>query len=248
MTSLVTREGAVEELFHEYACNMAECLNRLGAEVEVSGRNDICMKGGGKICGNAFYHMAKRNIVHGTMLYDTNAHMMRGALTPERAKLMSKGVKSVESRIALLKDALPKESGVKELRQSIREHLCKGSILLTEEDVKRIREIESGYYAPAFLWGKTRKAEPSHHCQARIEGCGTLAIGFDIKEDKVVAVALSGDYFELGDAHAVFNNAFSGCPFTKEDLTRYATEHTPNRAIRGLGTAELCSLLEKLFE
>ena len=107
MTSLVTREGAVEELFHEYACNMAECLSRLGAEVEVSGRNDICMKGGGKICGNAFYHMAKRNIVHGTMLYDTDARMMRGALTPERAKLMSKGVKSVESRIALLKDALP---------------------------------------------------------------------------------------------------------------------------------------------
>jgi lipoic acid synthetase/lipoate-protein ligase A len=173
---------------------------------------------------------------------------MRGALTPERAKLMSKGVKSVESRIALLKDALPKGTGVKELRQSIRKHLCKGSISLTEEDVKRIREIESGYYVPSFLWGKTRKAEPSHHCWARIEGCGTLAIGFDTKEDKVMAVALSGDYFELGDAHAVFNNAFAGCPFTKEALAKHAAEHIPNRAIRGLGTAELCSLLDKLFE
>jgi hypothetical protein len=154
----------------------------------------------------------------------------------------------VESRIALLKDALPKGTGAKELRQSIRRHLCKGCISLTEEDVKRIREIESGYYASSFLWGKTRKVETSHHCQARIEGCGTLEIGFDTKEDKVVAVALSGDYFELGDANAVFNNAFSGCPFTKDALTKYATEHTPNRAIRGLGTAELCSLLDKLFE
>jgi hypothetical protein len=134
------------------------------------------------------------------------------------------------------------------LRQSIREHLCKGSISLTEEDVKRIREIESGYYAPSFLWGKTKKAEPSHHCQARIEGCGTLAIGFETKGGKVMSVSLSGDYFELGDANAVFNNAFSGCPFTKDALTKYATEHTPNRAIRGLWTAELCSLLEKLFE
>ena len=248
MTSLVTREGAVEELFHEYASNMADCLNTLGAEVEVSGRNDICMKGGGKICGNAFYHMAKRNIVHGTMLYDTNAHMMRGALTPERAKLMSKGVKSVESRIALLKDTLPHGIGTTELRQCIRKHLCKGSFSLTEEDVKRIRKIEGGYYAPSFLWSKARKAEPSHHCWARIEGCGTLTIGFETKEDKVVAVALSGDYFELGDASAVFNNAFAGCTFTKEALAKHATEHTPNRAIRGLGTAELCSLLDKLFE
>ena len=247
MTSLVTREGAVEDLFHEYAQNVAECLNGLGAEVEVSGRNDICMKGGGKICGNAFYHMAKRNIVHGTMLYDTEARMMRGALTPGRAKLLSKGVKSVESRIALLKDALPHGIGTTELRQSIREHLCNATISLTEEDVKRIREIESGYYAPSFLWGKTRRTEPSHHCQARIEGCGTLAIEFETKEGKVVSVSLKGDYFELGDAHAMFNNVFAGCPFTKEALTRHTAEHTPNRAIRGLQTERLVQLIETIF-
>lgn len=64
----------------------------------------------------------------------------------------------------------------------------------------------------------------------------------------MVAVALSGDYFELDDASAVFNNAFSGCPFTKEALAKHAAEHTPNRAIRGLSTDALCSLMEKLFE
>ena len=64
----------------------------------------------------------------------------------------------------------------------------------------------------------------------------------------MVAVALSGDYFELGDAHAIFNNAFADCPFTKEALAKHATEHTPNRAIRGLSTDALCSLMEKLFE
>ena len=63
-----------------------------------------------------------------------------------------------------------------------------------------------------------------------------------------MSVSLSGDYFELGDANAVFNNAFSGCTFTKEALAKYATEHTPNRAIRGLSTDALCSLMEKLFE
>lgn len=247
MTSLVTREGAVEELFGEYAKNMAGCLKGLGAEVEVSGRNDICMKGGGKICGNAFYHMARRNIVHGTMLYDTDARRMQGALTPERAKLLSKGVKSVESRIALLKDALPESTGVRELRQSISEHLCKGSISLTEEDISRIREIESGYYAPTFLWGKARKVEVPHRCQARIEGCGTIAMEFEVRDGMVVSVALSGDYFELGDAHALFSNAFVGCTFTKENLTKHAREHSPNRAVRGLETAELCSLIGTMF-
>ena len=248
MTSLVTREGAVEELFHEYACNMAECLNRLGAEVEVSGRNDICMKGGGKICGNAFYHMAKRNIVHGTMLYDTNAHMMRGALTPERAKLMSKGVKSVESRIALLKDALPKGTGVMELRQSIRRHLCKGSISLTKEDVKRIREIESGYYEPSFLMGRQSLKDASVMCRARIEGCGDVALAFEIENGMVSAVRLEGDYFEMGDAESAFAEAFASCPWTENKLLERIAEHQPYKTIRGMQEHHLVTMLNEYLK
>lgn len=133
------------------------------------------------------------------------------------------------------------------MRQSISEHLCKGSMSLTEEDISRIREIESGYYAPTFLWGKARKAEVPHRCQARIEGCGTIAMEFEVKDGMVVSVALSGDYFELGDAHALFSNAFVGCTFTKENLTKHAREHSPNRAVRGLETAELCSLIGTMF-
>ena len=72
MWSLITGEGAVEPLFVEYAEKVARALNKLGADVELSGRNDIVLRDGGKICGNAFYHLPNRNIVHGTMLYDTN--------------------------------------------------------------------------------------------------------------------------------------------------------------------------------
>ena len=247
MTSLITGEGSVEQLFKEYAQGMALCLNALGAKVEVSGRNDIVLAGGGKICGNAFYHLANRNIVHGTMLYDTDTRLMSGALTPERAKLLSKGVKSVQSRVSLLKDTLT-GIGIEELRHHIRTYLTDNTLVLNETDIRAIREIEATYYDEQFLRGKSTCHTSAHMCQARIEGCGTLAIAFDTKGGKVMSVALSGDYFELGDAHAVFNNAFAGCPFTKEALTKYASEHTPNRAIRGLSTDALCSLMDKLFE
>lgn len=247
MTSLITGEGSVELLFKEYAQGMASCLNALGARVEVSGRNDIVLTGGGKICGNAFYHLANRNIVHGTMLYDTNTRLMSGALTPERAKLLSKGVKSVQSRVSLLKDTLS-DIDIEELRRHIRTYLTNDTIVLDENDIRAIREIEATYYDEQFLRGKSSCRTSAPMCQARIEGCGTLTLRFETEGGTIKHVMLSGDYFELGDASAVFNMALAGCPFTKDALTKYATEHTPNRAIRGLSTDALCSLMEKLFE
>lgn len=247
MTSLITGDGSVELLFKEYAQGMASCLNALGARVEVSGRNDIVLTGGGKICGNAFYHLANRNIVHGTMLYDTNIRLMSGALTPERAKLLSKGVKSVQSRVSLLKDTLS-DIDIEELRRHIRTYLTNDTIILDENDIRAIREIEATYYDEQFLRGKSSCHTSAPMCQARIEGCGTLTLGFETEGGTIKHVMLSGDYFELDDASAVFNTALAGCPFTKDALTKYATEHTPNRAIRGLSTDALCSLLEKLFE
>ena len=247
MTSLITGDGSVELLFKEYAQGMASCLNALGARVEVSGRNDIVLTGGGKICGNAFYHLSNRNIVHGTMLYDTNIRLMSGALTPERAKLLSKGVKSVQSRVSLLKDTLS-GIGIEELRRHIRTYLTNDTIVLDENDIRAIREIEATYYDEQFLRGKSSCRTSAPMCQARIEGCGTLTLRFETEGGTIKHVMLSGDYFELDDASAVFNTALAGCPFTKDALTKYASEHTPNRAIRGLSTDALCSLMEKLFE
>lgn len=250
MVSLITKGGPVESLFKEYAHQVSHCLRAIGAEVEVSGRNDITLAGGGKICGNAFYHLANRNIVHGTMLYDTDARLMKGALTPERAKLLSKGVKSVESRISLLKDTLPHIT-VGLLREEIKKHLTDGTIHLTEEDVTHIRKIEQGYYEPSFLRTSATDTYATAHthagCQRRINGCGSISLAFETEEQKVKSVRVRGDYFELDNAPRIFNDAFSGCPFNAEALCLAAEEKMPNKSIRGLELCELTSMLKEMF-
>ncbi len=245
MTSLITQGGAVEPLFAQYASAMAECLEALGAEVRVSGRNDIVLADGGKVCGNAFYHMAQRNIVHGTMLYDTDARLMHGALTPERAKLQSKGVKSVESRISLLKDVLP-QANVAELRQHIRQFLCVHTIALSDSDIQRIEELEAGYYAPSFLLGKG-KAETSYCHSTRIEGCGTVSLGFGVEGDRIKSVDVRGDYFDFADANAAFHQAFHGQPFDLDTLLYIIETKHPHESIRGLTQADLRCLVQHLI-
>lgn len=247
MTSLVTGGGAVEPIFAEYSVAVAECLSALGAGVEVSGRNDIRITGGGKICGNAFYHLSRRNIVHGTMLYDTDARLMRGALTPERAKLQSKGVKSVESRISLLKDTLP-QMGVQELLTHIRRYLTDRTILLSTEDIRHILDIEAGYYAPSYLYGKEAANQgETHSCGGRIEGCGTVALEFHTEDGAVADVAVRGDYFEFDNANATFNRAFFRCPFNEAAMLQAVDTHTPHDAIRGLPRSSLCHLIRGMF-
>ena len=103
MLSYITHDERVNFTFNRYINLVALVLCRLGIDAKATGRNDILIDGR-KVSGNAFYHLPGRSIVHGTLLYDTNMENMVGAITPSDRKLVSKGVKSVRQRIALLKD------------------------------------------------------------------------------------------------------------------------------------------------
>lgn len=240
MWSLITGAGAVEPLFAEYATSVSEALRQLGAHTEVSGRNDIVLAGGGKICGNAFYHLPGRNIVHGTMLYDTDPTLMQGALHPNVDKLQAKGVKSVRSRIGLLKSCL--DCGVSELRRRLQDLLCDREIALTDDDVRAIEEIERGYYEPAYLYGLSASGEVVRG--GRIEGCGTLNLHIDLQGSLIRGVRLTGDFFELADANEAFSQALCGIPFTLAAIQRAINEHHPERSVRHLTAEALCRLLE----
>lgn len=241
MTSLITGAGAVEPLFIEYAHSIAKGLKTLGVEVQVSGRNDITLAEGQKICGNAFYHLPKRNIVHGTMLYDTNERLMAGALTPEQPKLQAAGVKSVRSRIGLLKNKLSID--IETLRLEFRHMLCNRTIKLNEKDIREIEIIEDEYYDPEYLFGKVNRNDII--CSQRFEGCGRVELHFTLKEGIIEKVMLCGDFFEQGHAENQFLQAFSGKPFTKDGIESIINAFHPEQFIRNLTDDNLWDLIAK---
>lgn len=244
MISLVTGGGPVEPLFREYARCVADGLQQLGAPVEVSGRNDIVLKGGGKVCGNAFYHQVRRNIVHGTMLYDTDHRRMMGALTPDRSKLKSAGVASVKSRVAVLKDVLG-GMGVDELRRRLRVMLCNRSVVLTDADVAKIEAMEQEYYEPEYFYGRIFSEDMA--CSGRIEQCGRIDIRFSVKGSVIEDVRLTGDFFEQEDVQAAFIRAFVGRVPTWESLRAAVSEHHPECSIRHLSEEGLLEILSGAF-
>lgn len=81
-------------------------IRSLGIDVQRSGRNDILAEGR-KFSGNAFYKNGRQAYHHGTLLVGADMEKLNRYLSPSKAKLQSKGVDSVRSRVVNLKELNP---------------------------------------------------------------------------------------------------------------------------------------------
>ena len=148
MLSMVTDGDNVGFTFNRFVTMIQLALHKIGVTATSTAHNDI-MIGDRKVCGTAFYQLPGRSIVHSTMLYDTNMQHMLNAITPRAEKLEKKGIQSVRQRITLLKDHTP--LSLDEIKQKIRDTLCDGELVLTEEQVAGIEEIEQTYLKQDFI-------------------------------------------------------------------------------------------------
>lgn len=148
MLSMVTDGDNVGFTFNRFVTMIQLALHKIGVTATSTAHNDI-MVGDRKVCGTAFYQLPGRSIVHSTMLYDTNMQHMLNAITPSAEKLEKKGIQSVRQRITLLKDYT--SLSLDEIKQKIRDTLCDGDLVLTEEQVAGIEEIEQTYLKQDFI-------------------------------------------------------------------------------------------------
>lgn len=134
-------------------------LEALGAEVELSGRNDLLMDGW-KFSGNAFYERGDLCCHHGTVMLNVDMDAMSRYLTPSKEKLGSKGVNSVRARVKNLKELLPGltiENLKKGLKQAF-ERVYGGKIRtvsLETLDARELREREQRFSSEEWKYGRT---------------------------------------------------------------------------------------------
>lgn len=85
---------------------LLDALKKYDINAVATGRNDLHVDGR-KISGAAFRNTRDRSLHHGTILLDLDMTALGRYLTPNKVKLQSKGVSSVESHVLNLKTRIP---------------------------------------------------------------------------------------------------------------------------------------------
>ncbi|MBR2637421.1 MAG: lipoate--protein ligase [Bacteroidaceae bacterium] len=243
MLSFITSDSNVNSAFNSYMLLIEHALRKLGIDAKSTGRNDILIDGK-KVSGSAFYHLHNRSIVHGTMLYDTDIEMMASATTPSDSKLKSKGVESVRQHVTTLNRyiSLP----IEDFMQFMRTSLCGNEQYhLTDVDIERIIEIEQEYHSSEFLYGHNPAYTVTR--SLRIEGVGEFTVGFEVKNDKVRKVSLSGDFFHVDNRIESLLQPLVGVVYERNALLEAVGNIEPSGVIVNMNKEQLETLIKNFF-
>lgn len=250
MFSFITASDKVTEVFAHYVEMIAGALRKIGINATGTGRNDITINDK-KVSGNAFYHIPSRSIAHGTMLYDFDPTHLANAITPNKAKLESKGVKSVPMRVTCLKN-----EGISlspdEFNRYMIESLTDGApYILTDEDVKAVERIEQTYYDPTFMRinAESDTASNGNHVINRtfINGLGEFCVEYDREPatDTIRNFRISGDFFMKEDVDEKLCRPFEGASCSPGSLRETIKKISPENVIPGLTSDLLYSVCVK---
>ena len=238
MFSYITRSDNVQLTFSRYTHAVAEMLLGLGLNATDNGRNDILIDGL-KVSGNAFYHITGHSIVHGTMLYDTNMEHMLNAITPSSAKLESKGVESVRSRITTLSEHL--DMSIDDFKAHVKATLCDGEIVLNDADVAQIDAIMQSYLTPEFIYGNNPRCNLVK--TGRIEGVGEMQVSLELNHNVVRHIDVAGDFFLLGNLDDGIIAPLTGVNFERTHVQQALEGVDLGKIIANLNNQQLINLL-----
>lgn len=200
------------------ACLMA------GIETELSGRNDI-LANGKKFSGNAFYNSKGKSYHHGTIMINTDKEKLSRYLTPSKAKLKAKGVKSVKSRVANLSEFNPglDAEAMKSYMISAAEDIFGAPAGVAHVSItQEITNLANLYKSDEFLFGY--QPPFTFECEKRFEW-GNIDLKVNvvkgiIKETKVYTDSMDYSLSEKIQA------ALEGCSFETDKIKDALTSVT----------------------
>ena len=201
---------------------VVEVLRELGAPAEIGGRNDILVEGR-KISGNAQFATVDRMFSHGTLLLDSNLDDVTAALRPKPGKVESKGVKSIRSRVANIREFLTAPIAVDELRLRIVERIFGTRDLarvplveLTDADWDAVHELVRRRYG-AWEWNYGENP-PCNVQRARRFPAGEIDARIDVHGGRIGAIRFFGDYMGRQDVGAL-ESRLIGVPYDRAAVT-----------------------------
>ena len=223
---------------------VADALASLGVAAEINGRNDMTIDGK-KFSGNSQYMKEGRIMHHGTIMYDSDLSVVEKALAVPPDKIASKGIQSVRSRVTNVKPHMSENLPVEAFRDALRDFMFREFRLaarpFSEEELAAARELRDRVYS-RWEWNYGRSPAHSIQKERRVEGCGRLEVGMEVKGGRVEAISFSGDYFGNGDS-AELAELLRGCPLNEGALAERLADVEVGRYFNNLTREQFLEIL-----
>ena len=224
-------------------------LDEMGINGEKAGRNDLVIQGK-KFSGNAFYEKGGKCFHHGTLLVDVSLGDMGKYLSVSNDKLESKGVKSVQSRVANLKE-FNEEINIDKLKSILvtsysKEYGTNSKEIFEDDlDIEKILDLTRKYKSNEWKFGKI--IDFQREISERFPW-GGINLRIKCKGNEIDEVQIFSDSleYELFDDMA---NILSGTKFSKLSLETSLNSMRKNLSVeKDIILKDIINLISNSFE
>jgi lipoate-protein ligase A len=230
--------------YEEFTRPVVAVLRELGVPAEVGGRNDI-IADGRKISGNAQFVSRGRMFSHGTLLLDSDLDTVTAALNPKAAKIESKGIKSIRSRVANISEFLSRPMTVHELKSRIVARIFGGDaeppvLELADEDWQAVDELVAQKYG---TWEWNYGESPEFNIQrARRFPFGEIDVRMQVDQGLIADAKIYGDFMSPRDVNDL-EDRLRGIRYDRESLAPAVAALDLNSFFGDVAADEFLSLL-----
>ncbi len=211
-------KGDVERGFGEFIDSIAGVLAKIGVKAERTGRNDISVDGK-KFSGLAQSVIQNRLLSHGTLLINSDLSMLSNFLKVSKAKIESKGIKSVRARVTNIADYSNCSVDVLMIKRMILEQFGDDieKIELSAADLAEIKKLaQEKYETWEWNYGNSPKFDLTKSIRT---DKGTVEVSLNIKDGIIENCKITGDFLGLKEI-ADIESALKGTKHTEGDIAK----------------------------
>ena len=173
-----------------------------------------------KALNDSQYIKGNRTMHHGCLLYETKLDEMSKVLNVSNTKIISKGIKSVQSRVANICSYMKEPMTMEEFKSHLVSYMSKREkiekYMFSEEDIKGIERLKASVYD---TWEWNYGASPEYNVikSKRFEECGEIKVFMVVKYGIIQKIQIYGDFFGCMDVSQL-TSLLEGCKLRIEDL------------------------------
>ena len=222
-----------------------EAVASFGLTAEKTGRNDVAINGQ-KFSGNAFFDSKGCYYHHGTLLLNVDTTSMSRFLNPSKAKLQSKGVDSVRSRVVNLSSLCP-EITVDTMKQAMFTAFSRvyglPAVPLCAERLEQTAIQDSRERFSSERWKYGPKIPFTNRLEQRFSW-GEVNLDLHVNEGMITETLLSSDSMEA-DWFSDIGTEFQGLPYRTDILCKALDHSLEQHLVPENIRADLCRMVQE---